>query len=72
MSASYPTDIVRDLFDGRLPWEQTRQIMSGYKDRDRFEKVVEILQERVSWPDRILLPISEHLLQLFLRVHNRP
>ena len=35
--------------------------MSSFKDRDRFEKYIEILQDRVSWQDRILLPIAEHL-----------
>lgn len=61
MAIEYPRDVVRDLIDGRLPWEQTHQIMSGYKDAGRFAAVVSILQERVAWPDRILLPISEHL-----------
>lgn len=58
---SYPKDVIADLIDGRLPWNQTHAIMSAYKDEDRFFKVLEILQERVSWPERILLPIGEHL-----------
>lgn len=58
---SYPKDVVADLIDGRLPWDQTRRIMTSYKDRDRFQRYVEILQERVTWTERILLPIGEHL-----------
>jgi acetone carboxylase, gamma subunit len=58
---TYPTDVIADLIDGRLPWEQTKRIMSDYKDSDRFDKYIEVLQARVPWPDRILLPIGEHL-----------
>ncbi|HVA80571.1 MAG TPA: acetone carboxylase subunit gamma, partial [Candidatus Binataceae bacterium] len=58
---SYPKDTVRDLIDGKLPWPTTKQIMSDFKDAGRFESYLEILQERVSWKDRILLPIGEHL-----------
>ncbi|MFX1296955.1 MAG: acetone carboxylase subunit gamma, partial [Promethearchaeota archaeon] len=28
---------------------------------DRFDKILEILQERVSWPEKIILPFHEHL-----------
>jgi acetone carboxylase gamma subunit len=58
---SYPTDVIADLIDGRLPWDQTKRIMSDYKDEDRFDKYIEVLQSRVSWTERILLPIGEHL-----------
>jgi acetone carboxylase, gamma subunit len=58
---SYPTDVIADLIDGRLPWDQTKRIMSDYKDEDRFDKYVGVLQSRVSWTERILLPIGEHL-----------
>jgi len=58
---SYSEDDLRDLFDGRLPWEKVKEIMSKPKDDDRFDKYVQILQERVSWPERILLPLGEHL-----------
>ena len=58
---SYSKDDLRDLFDGKLPWDKVKEIMSKPKDDDRFEKYVEILQERVPWPERILLPLGEHL-----------
>jgi acetone carboxylase gamma subunit len=54
-------DTLRDLVDEKLPRGQIRAIQSGYKDTDRFDKYVEILQERVSWPERIVLPFGEHL-----------
>ena len=58
---SYSKDVIRDLVSGQLPWHQTKRIMSAYKDDDRFFRYVEVLQERVAWADRILLPISDHL-----------
>jgi acetone carboxylase, gamma subunit len=58
---SYSKEVIHDLVSGALPWPQTKRIMSAYKDEDRFFKVLEILQERVSWTDRILLPIGDRL-----------
>jgi acetone carboxylase gamma subunit len=58
---SYSTDMIRDLIDAKLPWEMTKRIISGAKDSDRFDKYVEILQERVKFAERILLPLTEHL-----------
>lgn len=58
---SYSKEVIRDLAAGRLPWPQTRRIMSAYKDEDRFFKYVAVLQDQVEWTDRILLPISDHL-----------
>lgn len=59
--SSYSREIIRDLVSGQLPWPQTRRIMSAYKDEDRFLKYLAVLQERVAWEDRILLPIGDHL-----------
>lgn len=58
---SYSKDDLRDLFDGKLHWNRTKEIMSKPKDDDRFDKYVEILQERVPWSEQILLPLGEHL-----------
>ena len=59
----YSKEDLRDLFDGRLPWEKMKSIMSSPKDDDRFEKYVEILEERVPWPERILMPLGGHLVR---------
>ncbi len=50
-----------DLVDERLPRGQVRAIQSGYKDADRFDKYVALLQERVAWDDPIVLPCGEGL-----------
>ena len=54
-------DTLRDLIDERLPRGQVRAIQSGYKDPDRFDEYLAILQERVDWDNRIVLPFGEHL-----------
>ena len=54
-------DTLRDLVEERLPRSQVRAIQSSYKDPDRFDQYVELLQERVDWDERIVLPFGEHL-----------
>jgi acetone carboxylase, gamma subunit len=54
-------ETLRDLVDEKLPRGRVRAIQSGYKDADRFDKYVAILQERVPWPEPIVLPFGEHL-----------
>ena len=61
MSIGYPKDVIKDLIDGKLPWEMTKNIMSSPKDDDRFMKVLEIEQERVPWPEKIIMPYAENL-----------
>jgi acetone carboxylase, gamma subunit len=54
-------DTLRDLVDEKLPRGQVRAIQSAYKDPDRFDKYLELLQERVPWDERIVLPFGDHL-----------
>ena len=57
----YSHNEISDLIEGKLPWSILKPIMSSPKDNDRFDKYVEVLQEKVPWTEKILLPISEHL-----------
>ncbi len=59
--SSYSKEVIRDLAAGTLPWPQTKRIMSAYKDEDRFFKIISVYQDRVSWKERILLPVGDHL-----------
>jgi acetone carboxylase, gamma subunit len=54
-------ETLTDLVDERLPRSQVRAIQSSYKDPDRFDHYVVLLQERVGWDDPIVLPYGEHL-----------
>ena len=47
------------LLDERLSRREVRDIQSGYKDPDRFDKWIAILQERVPYDDPIVLPLGE-------------
>jgi acetone carboxylase gamma subunit len=58
---TYPVEIIQELVNGRLPWESTKEMMSGFKDADRFFKYLAVMQASVSWQEKILLPIGEHL-----------
>ena len=46
------------LIDGVLPWPAVQELMREAKDPDRFDKYVEILESRVPWDERILLPLT--------------
>ena len=59
--SQYSKEEIKDLIDGVLLWSRVRTIISSPKDDDRFDKYLEILQERVPWDDKILLPLTEHL-----------
>ncbi len=50
-----------DLIGGTLPWPQVKQIVSSPKDDDRFQRLLEVLQARVRWTEKILLALTEHL-----------
>ena len=49
------------LLDEKLSRREVKEIQSGYKDPDRFDKWLAILQERVAWDDPIVLPLGEAL-----------
>jgi acetone carboxylase gamma subunit len=54
-------ELLRDLKDEKLPWLQLHTLMSGHKDTNRFFMMLDILKERVSFEEKIVLPLSEHL-----------
>jgi acetone carboxylase, gamma subunit len=57
----YEKGTLEKLMDGKLSWHETKSIMSSFKDPDRFDKYVQILQDRVPWDEKILLPLALNL-----------
>jgi N-methylhydantoinase B len=49
------------MLDERLSRREIKEIQSGYKDSDRFEKWLAALQVRVTYTDPIVLPAGEAL-----------
>jgi N-methylhydantoinase B len=49
------------MLDEKLSRREVKAIQSGYKDPDRFDKWLSILQDRVAWNDPIVLPLGEAL-----------
>ncbi len=59
---SEPTkETLERLIAGRSSWDEIVGVMRADKEPDRFRKYRDALQERVRWPERILLPLGEHL-----------
>ena len=58
---TYDKKTLENLWEGNLSSGELRPIQSQFKDKDRFWKFMEYCQERVSWSDRILLPLQPHL-----------
>ena len=57
----YDNNVLKRMIEGKLPWTELRPIISGRKDPTRFDQLLEILQNKVSWNEKILLPLHEHL-----------
>lgn len=60
MAQFHKADIEK-LIDGVLPWPATQDMLKSPKDSDRFDKYIEIMQERVEFDDPILLPLTPSL-----------
>lgn len=58
---TYDKNTIAQMLDGKLPWESLKAMMSGYKDTDRFDTYLGVLQDRAPWEDKILLPLGPHL-----------
>lgn len=58
---SYPRSDIEDLIDGKMPWEKLKGVLSAPKDPGRFLTYLSILQDRVSFEHKIILPLGPHL-----------
>jgi N-methylhydantoinase B/acetone carboxylase alpha subunit len=54
-------ELLADLLDEKLSRRAVHDIQSGHKDPDRFDKWVEVLQDRAAYDDTIVLPFGEGL-----------
>lgn len=60
-SRALQEETLSDLLDEKLSRRAVKDIQSGFKDPDRFDKWVAVLQERVPYDDPIVLPCGEGL-----------
>lgn len=58
---TYPKKFLSELIDGKLDSKQIKEVMVKPKDAERFKKIIDILQDRVFWTEKILLPLSDRL-----------
>jgi acetone carboxylase gamma subunit len=54
-------ETLQALLEERLSRREVKEIQSGYKDADRFQKWLAVLQRRVPYDDEIVLPAGEGL-----------
>jgi acetone carboxylase gamma subunit len=54
-------ELIKNLIDGKLTHEELYRIISGDKDPGRFKLMLKVLQERVGWDEKIILPVSDRL-----------
>ncbi len=59
--SQYTDEQVEKLVEGKLDWKTTRRMLSMPKDQSRFAQYVKTLQAKVTWPDKIVLPLGPHL-----------
>jgi len=59
--SSYTKEQIAALVDGELVWDSVHRMLSMPKDHDRFVKYLEIIQERVSYKDKVILPLAPHM-----------
>lgn len=62
IEARVGTELIGQLIDGTIDQDNAlRLLRMERKDKDRFFHYLDALQQRVSWPDRILLRLGDRL-----------
>lgn len=59
--STYSKEEIKHLIEGKLDWDTTFRMYSMPKDKERFKIYLELLQEKVSFKDKIILPLGPHL-----------
>ena len=44
---AYDKATIEELYRGTLPWPQLKQMMSAFKDVERFDTLLAVIQEQV-------------------------
>ena len=54
-------DVLRDLTEGNLDLPVLLEMQRSIKEEGRFEEILKVEQQKVTFPEKILVPIGEHL-----------
>ena len=54
-------EILKNLIEGNLEPDALLEMQRAPKDENRFERILALEQEQVSWDDKIVLCLQEHL-----------
>ena len=58
---TYTQEQVNNMVAGTLDWDTTFRMLSMPKDAGRFAMYLHTLQDNVTFPDKIVLPLSPHM-----------
>jgi acetone carboxylase gamma subunit len=58
---TYTQEQVNNMVAGTLDWDTTFRMLSMPKDAGRFAMYLHTLQSNVTFPDKIVLPLSPHM-----------
>lgn len=59
--SKYTKEEIKHLVEGTLDWDTTFRMLSMPKDKERFAFYLEVLQEKVKFKEKIVLPLGPHL-----------
>lgn len=59
--STYTQEQVNNMVAGTLDWDTTFRMLSMPKDADRFAMYLQTMQASVTFPDKIVLPLSPHM-----------
>lgn len=58
---AWSDEIIKKLAAGNLEADALLEMQRAAKEDDRFDRILAAEQQRVSWPDKIILCLQEHL-----------
>lgn len=59
--SAYSREQIGNMVEGKLNSDTVHRMLSMPKDPERFELYLDVLQQRVGWDDKIILPLGPHL-----------
>ncbi len=59
--SKYTQEQIKNLVEGNLDWNTVLKMLSMPKDHERFQMYLKVLQDKVDFDDKIVLPLGPHL-----------
>ncbi|GAA9332905.1 hypothetical protein BTM412_13250 [Helicobacter pylori] len=56
--SKYTQEQIKNLVEGNLDWNTVLKMLSMPKDHERFQMYLKVLQDKVDFDDKIVLPLG--------------